>query len=90
MLDTTAEEYRFLLNRLTDYFNNKNSMNRREFIKNVARAGVAVGFPTIIPASALGKDGAVAPSERITMASIGLGTQGTANTKTSLAISACK
>ncbi|MFR6034414.1 MAG: twin-arginine translocation signal domain-containing protein [Bacilli bacterium] len=41
-------------------------MNRREFIKNVARAGVAVGFPTIIPASALGKDGAVAPSERIT------------------------
>ena len=81
MLDTTAEEYRFLLNRLTDYFNNKNSMNRREFIKNVARAGVAVGFPTIIPASALGKDGAVAPSERITMASIGLGTQGTANTK---------
>ena len=56
-------------------------MNRREFIKNVARAGVAVGFPTIIPASALGKDGAVAPSERITMASIGLGTQGTGNTK---------
>ena len=56
-------------------------MNRREFIKNVARAGVAVGFPTIIPASALGKDGAVAPSERITIASIGLGTQGTANTK---------
>ena len=56
-------------------------MNRREFVKKIAGAGLAVGFPTIIPASALGKDGAVAPSERITFATIGLGTQGTGNTK---------
>ncbi|HCS47188.1 MAG TPA: hypothetical protein DIW61_02600, partial [Candidatus Aminicenantes bacterium] len=32
--------------------------------------------PSIIPASALGKGGAVAPSERITMGFIGVGTQG--------------
>ena len=38
-------------------------------------------MPAIIPASALGKGGATAPSERVTMGCIGLGTQGTANTK---------
>lgn len=54
-------------------------MDRRNFIKNVGKAGLALGFPTIIPASALGKDGRPAPSERINMAAIGLGTQGTAN-----------
>ena len=36
----------------------------------------AVAAPTIIPSSALGKDGAVAPSERIVMAGIGIGNQG--------------
>ena len=55
-------------------------MDRREFVKKLAGAGLAIGFPTIIPASALGKGGAVAPSERITFASIGLGTQGMGNT----------
>lgn len=58
-------------------------MDRRDFIKKMAGAGMALGFPTIIPASALGKDGAVAPSERITFASIGLGTQGCGNTASS-------
>ncbi len=36
-------------------------------------------MPTLIPASALGRDGAVAPSERIVMAGIGLGSRGTAD-----------
>lgn len=56
-------------------------MKRRDFLKTFASASAAIGLPTIIPASALGKGGAVAPSERITMGSIGLGTQGTSNTK---------
>ena len=56
-------------------------MKRRDFIKTIASASAAIGLPTIIPASALGKGGAVAPSERVTMGSIGLGTQGTANTQ---------
>ena len=56
-------------------------MNRRDFVKNAAAMAAAVGFPTIIPASALGKDGAVAPSERVAMGVIGLGTQGTSNTR---------
>jgi hypothetical protein len=39
-------------------------------------AGV-LGFPTIIPASALGAGGATPPSDRITMGSIGVGAMGT-------------
>ncbi|HEX8202340.1 MAG TPA: Gfo/Idh/MocA family oxidoreductase, partial [Isosphaeraceae bacterium] len=34
-------------------------------------------MPTVIPASALGRDGAVAPSARITLGGIGLGPRGT-------------
>ncbi|MCK7518521.1 MAG: hypothetical protein MZV64_12775 [Ignavibacteriales bacterium] len=39
----------------------------------------AAGFPTIVKASALGKDGAVAPSDRIVMAGIGFGMMGPGN-----------
>jgi predicted dehydrogenase len=52
---------------------NKNQ-SRRQFLKSGALAAVAV--PYIIPGSALGKNGAVAPSNRIVMAAIGLGAQG--------------
>jgi len=56
-------------------------MNRREFISNAARAAAAVGFPAIIPATALGKGGRPAPSERVCLGAIGLGTQGTYDAK---------
>ncbi len=46
---------------------------RRAFIRNAAVAGTALGFPTIIPSTVLGKDGAVAPSERAAIALIGCG-----------------
>ena len=49
-------------------------ISRRQFLgRTVAGAAAALTFPTIIPASALGKDGAVAPSERIVMGCIGWG-----------------
>jgi predicted dehydrogenase len=48
--------------------------NRRQFL---LQSAAALGFPTIIPASALGKDGAVAPSNRTTLALIGCGGRGT-------------
>src|SRR5687767_5150963 len=53
--------------------------SRRQFLKLTAGVGAAgaLGFPTIVPSSALGNAGAVAPSERIVMASIGCGGQGT-------------
>jgi hypothetical protein len=56
---------------------NQNSTNRpvsrRAFLK--ASAAV-VALPCLIPASALGKDGRPAPSERVVMGGIGLGNQG--------------
>ena len=52
-------------------------MKRRQFFKKCAAltTGAAI-FPSIIPASALGKNGAVAPSDRINMGWIGTGNNG--------------
>jgi predicted dehydrogenase len=47
---------------------------RRDFLKGIA-AGAALG-PAFIPGRALGRDGVVAPSDRITVACIGTGWQG--------------
>ncbi|MCX6929844.1 MAG: twin-arginine translocation signal domain-containing protein, partial [Verrucomicrobia bacterium] len=49
---------------------------RREFIKVAGLVSAAVALPTFIPASALGRGGTVAPSERIRVGGIGLGNQG--------------
>lgn len=55
----------------------KTSVTRRHFIKSHLAAALAAStFPTIIPASALGKDGAVAPSNRIAVGCVGVGPQG--------------
>lgn len=55
------------------------NISRRTFLQGAAAAGAAAAFPTLIPASALGANGAVAPSNRIVMGCIGLGSQGTYN-----------
>ncbi|MEO0795248.1 MAG: Gfo/Idh/MocA family oxidoreductase [Verrucomicrobiota bacterium] len=47
--------------------------SRRDFLKTTLGATALIGFPTIIPASALGKNGTVAPSNRVTVAVIGCG-----------------
>ena len=51
-------------------------LNRRQFLKRAAAASGAVAVPFIIPASALGRGGAVAPSERIILGGIGIGRRG--------------
>jgi len=51
-------------------------VNRRQYLKTTAAAGAACMVPTIIPASALGRGGAVAPSERIVLGGIGIGSRG--------------
>lgn len=51
-------------------------LTRRRFLTRGATAAGAVALPWIIPASALGRDGTVAPSERIVMGGIGLGGRG--------------
>ena len=50
---------------------------RRAFLGQSLVAAGGLVFPQIIPASALGRDGAVAPSERIVLGAIGLGSRGT-------------
>ena len=56
----------------------KTQLHRRRFLKTaLSAAGAAFMAPTIIPSSALGRDGAVAPSERIFVGGIGIGSRGT-------------
>jgi hypothetical protein len=57
--------------------NRKTVMSRRRFLgRSCGLLGAALAAPAIVPASALGRDGTVAPSDRITMGFIGVGTQG--------------
>jgi hypothetical protein len=51
----------------------KTPLSRRDFLKSADALGVAVAFPTIIPASVLG---ATAPSKRVALGHIGVGGQG--------------
>jgi predicted dehydrogenase len=51
----------------------KRSLNRRDFLGRTLVAGSAVALPWFIPGRALGRDGAVAPSERIVLGGLGLG-----------------
>lgn len=52
------------------------AFSRRRFLGCVTAAGVAAAVPQWVPGRALGKDGAVAPSERITLGGIGVGNRG--------------
>jgi len=49
---------------------------RRAFLGQSLAAAGGLAFPQFIPATALGRDGAVAPSERIVLGGIGLGSRG--------------
>lgn len=60
----TSDPAREVLRRLT----------RREFLAStIAGTASAVVFPYIIPSSALGRDGTVAPSDRVTLGLVGTG-----------------
>ncbi len=53
------------------------SIDRRQFLVRSGSVAVAsLGFPSIVPASALGRSGRSAPSERITVGCVGMGGQG--------------
>jgi predicted dehydrogenase len=53
-----------------------NTITRRQFLTRGTMAASVVALPYYIPASALGRNGAIAPSERIVMGGIGLGGRG--------------
>ena len=55
----------------------KNKLSRRSFLKKGATATAAASlFPTIVPASVFGRNGTIAPSDRIVMGLIGAGGMG--------------
>ncbi len=55
---------------------NAPSVSRRRFLSSIAAAATAPGFPALVPASALGRGGVSAPSERIRVGLIGCGNHG--------------
>jgi predicted dehydrogenase len=58
----------------------KNNISRRQFLKSAASFTTgAIGFPYVVSSSALGKAICVAPSNRIVMACIGMGSKGINN-----------
>jgi predicted dehydrogenase len=50
--------------------------NRRDFLKKSLAGVAALGFPAIVPPSVFGRNGRVAPNNRINLAFIGLGNRG--------------
>ncbi|NQU25885.1 MAG: Gfo/Idh/MocA family oxidoreductase [Candidatus Nealsonbacteria bacterium] len=56
--------------------NRHRPFSRRKFLKGTLATVAASSLPSLVPGSALGADGAVAPSERIVMGGIGVGNRG--------------
>jgi predicted dehydrogenase len=54
-------------------------LSRRQFLQSTGAAAAALAVPNIIPSSALGRDGATPPSERINLGIIGVNGMGRAN-----------
>ena len=59
---------------------------RRDFLRKSLAATGAISAPWIVPARALGRDGAVAPSEKITLGVIGIGPRCTYDLKAMLGL----
>jgi predicted dehydrogenase len=55
---------------------NVTQLTRRRLLKTAVQAGAVLMAPRVIPGAVLGKDGAVAPSERIVLGGIGIGGRG--------------
>ena len=60
----------------------KREIDRRQFLKRATLTSAGVmGFPCFVSSAALGRDGVVAPSNRITVGCIGMGGRGTSNAR---------
>ena len=63
----------------------KKNISRRQFLKRAVRVTAgAMAFPYLVPSSALGKAGNIAPSNRIVMGVIGTGLQGVSDMRSFL------
>lgn len=56
--------------------NKEEPVSRRRLLKTAVQASALVAAPQIVPASALGRGGAVPPSDRVTLAGLGIGGRG--------------
>ncbi len=64
---------------------------RRDFLKTTSEVALGtIGLPYVVSATALGKSGAVAASERITVGCVGTGPQGTHDMRNFLAQKDCR
>ena len=57
-------------------FHRRRALTRRQFLSRAAKASAVLSAPLLVPGKALGKSGAVAASERITLAGLGIGGRG--------------
>src|SRR5262249_13157251 len=57
-------------------FKREASFSRRSFLKTGLKAGALLAAPQFVPATLLGRDGGVAPSEQIVLGAIGIGNRG--------------
>ena len=64
----------------------KRKVSRRQLLKTAIQAGAVIVFPEIVPASALGRGGAAAPSDRVTLAGLGIGGRGTRDLQSFLSL----
>ena len=53
------------------------ALNRRSFLKTALQASALLAAPQVVRGAVLGRDGGVAPSERIVLGAIGIGNRGT-------------
>src|SRR6266446_2821515 len=73
---TTARNEQ-VANRKPDLGQRGIQLNRRRFLRTALQAGALLAAPQVVRAATLGKDGGVAPSERIVLGGIGIGNRGT-------------
>ena len=52
-------------------------LNRRRFLRAAAQVGALLMAPQVVRGAVLGRDGGVAPSDRIVLGGIGIGGRGT-------------
>src|SRR5665647_2629129 len=63
---------------------NGKGLSRREALKTALGTGALAAAPLIVPAAALGRDGAVAPSDRVSVGGLGIGSRGTSDLRSFL------
>src|SRR5260370_27349324 len=58
---------------------NGKGLSRREALRTALGTGALAASPLIVPASALGRGGGVAPSDRVTVGGLGIGSRATSH-----------